>query len=289
VNDDVSPLAGAEVHYRTATESGHEYKIHVGHCGDGTGEPTGVLYVPDGNGYFGGAVDMVRNMQFHGHVPPLLVVGIGYRARSLFDTIPDRSRDLTPTYHRGYAQIYTGEKELGGAPGFFEFLRDDLMPWVGAHYPVDPADGTYFGHSLGGLFGVYTLLREPETFRRYAIGSPSLWWHRAIAFLGEAEYAAAHDDLRADVYFAIGADETQDGRMRESARRPPEELAVLAQYPIDMVDDLERFVAALRSRNYPNLRVRCDVFPDEFHSTVAFLILSRALRWFFDPNRAAAR
>ena len=165
---------------------------------------------------------------------------------------------------------------------FLAFLRDDLMPWIAANYTVDAGDTTYFGHSLGGLFGVYALLQDPTTFRRYALGSPSLWWHRELAFLGEAEYAAAHDDLAAQVYFAIGADETQEGRMRESAHRPAAEREILAQHPLDMVDDLDRFVAALRSRNYPGMKLRYDVFPDEFHSTVAFLILSRGLRWFFE-------
>ena len=70
--------------------------------------------------------------------------------------------------------------------------------------------------------------------------------------------------------------------MREAAHRPAAERAILAQHPLDMVDDLDRFVAALRSRSYPGLKLRYDVFPDEFHSTVAFLILSRGLRWFFE-------
>ena len=78
VHDDDLALAGTEVHWRTATGSGREYKIFVGHCATDDGRPPGVLYVTDANGFFGGAVDMVRNMQHHSHVPPLLVVGIGY-------------------------------------------------------------------------------------------------------------------------------------------------------------------------------------------------------------------
>ena len=40
-------------------------------------------------------------------------------------------------------------------------------------------DVTYFGHSLGGLFGAHTLLTATSTFDRYICSSPSLWWDNA--------------------------------------------------------------------------------------------------------------
>jgi hypothetical protein len=159
------------------------------------------------------------------------------------------------------------------------------MPWVQDRYFVDPTDSTYSGHSLGGLFGLYALLTAPETFRRYAIGSPSLWWNDGVTFKHETAYADTHNDLPAQVFVGIGANETQDGRTREAVNQPDDLRQKATAWYIDMVDDVDRLVTSLKSRGYPNLIIASEVFPDEFHVTVDQLILSRGLRFLFDSPR----
>ena len=78
-SDDESPLADTEVHYLRSEHVGDEFKIFVGHCGALRQPPPAVLYVSDANGMFASAVDIVRLMQLSAHLPPMLVVGIGYR------------------------------------------------------------------------------------------------------------------------------------------------------------------------------------------------------------------
>ena len=85
--DDRSPLAGTEVHYLRSEHVGDEFKIFVGHCGGSDGAAPVVLYVTDANGMFASAVDIVRLMQLSAHLPPILVVGIGYRMGALEDTV----------------------------------------------------------------------------------------------------------------------------------------------------------------------------------------------------------
>ena len=88
-NDDVT-LADTEVHYLDSDAVGDEFKIFVGHCGDTAdtaGAPPAVLYVTDANGLFAGAVEIVRFMQLSAHLPPLLVVGVGYRKGGIDETI----------------------------------------------------------------------------------------------------------------------------------------------------------------------------------------------------------
>ena len=285
MDDRDSPLAGTEVHHLRSEHVGDDFKIFVGHCGTAGRSGYGVLYLTDANGYFGGAVDLVRSLQLVRHLPCMLVVGIGYPVGDLGETIVRRTRDLTPTVDEAYVRLQAAETPTGGAGALLAFLREELMPWVGGRYDVDPGDTTYYGHSLGGLFGTYVLLREPATFRRYVIGSPSLWWDDRAAFRDEARYAEDHDDLAATAYFAIGAEETQDGRIRQAANLPDEERARATAWYLDMVDDLEQFVDRLRGRGYPSLDLRCDVFADEFHVTVPFLVLSRGLRYVFDAPR----
>jgi predicted alpha/beta superfamily hydrolase len=140
----------------------------------------------------------------------------------------------------------------------------------------------YFGHSQGGLFGTHVMFTAPTTFRRYGIASPSLWWNGDLMFEREASYSQTHDDLTADVFFAVGGDEDHVGRQREASRLAPEERAKAALRHLDMVADTERMVTALQQRRYPSLRLGSVVIPQEFHTTVAHTCLSRALRFLFD-------
>ena len=280
--DDGSPLAGTEVHYLRSEHVGDEFKVFVGHCGGSDGAAPVVLYVSDANGLFASAVDIVRLMQLSAHLPPILVVGIGYRMGAIGDTVGVRTRDFTPTSDPLIARISPAVTVMGGAERFLAFIRDELQPWVRARYRVDAEDSAYFGHSLGGLFGTYVLLTEPATFRRYGIGSPSLWWDNDMMFEYEATYAKTHDNLPAKVFFAVGAFEDHDGRQREASRLPAEERAKAGLRYIDMVADTERMVAALRTRQYPNLDIASVVLADEFHITVPHLNLSRSLRYLFD-------
>jgi predicted alpha/beta superfamily hydrolase len=283
---DDSPLGDTEIYYATSRHVDEVFKIFVGHCGTrGASEPYGLLCLTDGNGFFGAAVDIVRILQLSAHLPPLLVVGIGYRVATLADTMVQRARDLTPTRSERFTKVFPAMATTGGADRFLSFVRDELLPWTQAHYSVNPELTAYFGHSFGGLFGTYAMFIAPDTFSRYAIGSPSYWWDWGAVFRIEQEYAETHSDLPVRVFMAIGAHETHDGRQREAANLSEAEQAITASQYIDMVDDMARMTATLRSRNYPGLRLDTEVFPDEFHITVPTLTMSRALRVLFDSPR----
>ncbi len=290
-----TPLAGTETHYLDSRHVGGEFKIFVGHCGPAApGEPRPVLYVTDANGMFGAAVDVVRLLQLGFFVPPLIVVGIGYRASSLAETISIRVRDLTPTVDEAFLQRSRATDpgapapQAGGAPRFLSFIRDELKPWVSARFDVDPADAAYFGDSLGGLFGTYALLTAPDTFQRYVLGSPSLWWDKQVSFRHEEE-STSRRSARARVFLGVGGLETPAG-FRASTRLMPaaqREAAAQMTREIDMVEDMERMVKRLASGAYPGLQVASHVFPDEHHVTVPPAILSRGLRFAYGLEERA--
>ncbi len=242
IPNDSSPLADTEVHYLRSEAVGDEFKIFVGHCGDQNVDHVPVLYVSDANGMFASAVEIVRFMQRSAHLPAMLVIGIGYRTAGIGETVGVRTRDFTPTHDKVYARFFPAESMMGGAGKLLAFLRDELEPWVHARYDVDPHDSTFSGHSLGGLFATYALLTEPSTFSKYAIGSPSLWWHNDMMFGYEEQYAAAHDDLDAKVFFSVGEYEDHEGRLREASRLSAEAQASAGLRYIDMVADTERMV-----------------------------------------------
>lgn len=65
--------------------------------------------------------------------------------------------------------------QFGGANAHIDFIRNQVKPYIEQHYRVKPGNDSYFGYSMGGLFGAYTLLTQPDTFDNYLLGSPSVW------------------------------------------------------------------------------------------------------------------
>jgi hypothetical protein len=286
---DRSPLADTEVHALRSEAVGDEYTILIGHCGASRSVPGPVLFTGDAWANFGTAVETVRLLRLSESVPPMLVVAVAYRTQALPEIFMLRSRDFTPSVDPAYART-SDAAMMGGAGRFLAFLRDELKPWVEDTHGIDPSDSMYFGYSLGGLFATHVLLTEPTVFRRYGIGSPSLWWANGEPFDREAEYAKTHDDLPADVFFSIGEFETIPGRRRyveqlPAGRRAKARAEDEADPPLDAVADATRMVEALRSRGYPRLKIEFEILPGEYHETAPPLTLSRALRRLFGAPR----
>jgi predicted alpha/beta superfamily hydrolase len=265
--------------------SGSDYRVFTALRDRGDGRAPVALYVTDAAMSFGTAVETVQRLQDARMLPSMLVVGIGYPVEGVAATIPLRYRDLTPTPDPAWPDPDSGAS--GGAARFLAFLRTELQPWIRATYGTAPDEDTYFGHSLGGLFGAYALLTAPDTFRRYGLGSPSFWWHREVAFELEASFAATHEDLAADVFVSVGVDEGFDGADRDLAHMAPGDAAAAAAqpFPHDMVEVIGRMVARLESRRYPGLRLGTMVLPGENHMTAMPVNLSRGLRFLLDQGR----
>lgn len=64
--------------------------------------------------------------------------------------------------------------QMGQAANHLSFIRTAVIPYVEKHYQVDAEHAAYFGYSLGGEFGTYILLTQPDTFTHYILGSPTL-------------------------------------------------------------------------------------------------------------------
>ena len=157
----------------------------------------------------------------------------------------------------------------GGAPKFLAFIRDELMPFIDARYPTNPRDRVYWGDSLGGLFGCYVLFTRPDTFNRYIIGSPSIWWADEDVLKLAEGYTRSHTDLAANVFIGIGG---------------LEETGPIASFR--MVTNVFRLETMLRAKKYPGLQLSTRVFPDESHTTVPGMSLVRGLVSVFGPPAA---
>ena len=118
-----------------------------------------VMYLLDGGFHFHHASGIVQFLARQGLMPEMIVIAI---------TNVDRNRDFSPTRTE---KIPTS----GGANKFMKFLSDELMPFVDRNYRTTPYD-ILIGHSFGGTFATYALLKEPDIFNAYIAISPYLMY-----------------------------------------------------------------------------------------------------------------
>lgn len=236
-----------------------------------------VLFVTDANYAFPVVRNIAQRLARHAGMEEVIVVGLSYAIGD--SPVHSRRRDYTPTTPRanGYRSDMPGRAPAFGEAGAYgRFIAGEVFPLVAAHYRADMGRKAFVGHSYGSLLGLEVLLTRPATFEHYILGSPSLWFDRGVMFERERDYARAHRDLPASVYFGIGGRETLAPGKRRS--RLEEEA--------DMVADLKEFDAALTSRRYPGLKTRVEVFGGEDHASVFPVVLTRGLRaWLDQPTR----
>jgi predicted alpha/beta superfamily hydrolase len=120
---------------------------------------------------------MYMRMRSADVIEPIIIVGIGTKG-DMNDWILERLRDLTPTRLPELDipdSIAAGSRgTTGGAANFLAFIKNELIPLVEDKYPCDTLDRGLLGYSLGGLFGTYVFVSEPQLFQKYLLGSPTL-------------------------------------------------------------------------------------------------------------------
>lgn len=136
-------------------------------------------------------------------LPPLLLVGVGYGA-SYANPKNKRVRDYTA----GPDPEVDG-KEMGGAAGFLEFLKEVLWPELTRRYPVDTRVRGISGHSLGGLLALHALFCRRPFFNRALVLAPSIWWGGRAVLGTVAERQERRGRLPAWLFVGIGL---KDGR-----------------------------------------------------------------------------
>ncbi len=269
-------LSNTKVHSLRAKELGRDYQVFVslppGYSADGPTLP--VVFVTDADYAF----PLVRAIfaRIGGHsdaIAPFILVGLSY---AVGDT-PEysRRRDYTPSVNPepGLKSDMPGRQPAWGeAEGYRRFLASDVLPLIASHYRADMGRSVFVGHSYGSLLGTHILLRAPEMFGKYVLSSPSLWFDHRRMFAREKEYAAAHRDLKAEVFFSAGGYEAIKPGPRYNTEN-------------DMVRDMRDFAAALKARHYPGLKTQVQVFDGHDHLTVYPDMITSALKWALPDRR----
>jgi len=136
-----------------------------------------VLFLLDGNAYFDHIKANVEeySSKKHDSIITPIVIGIGYKNAYLMDSL--RVRDYT------YPKALPTDSfpTSGGADRFYAFITKELIPYIDKNYRTDTTSRTIMGHSFGGYFVLYALLRDRTSeenghpqFNCYVSASPSL-------------------------------------------------------------------------------------------------------------------
>ncbi len=155
-----------------------------------------VIYLTDAQYSFPLVAGATRFPMNSGQMQQAIIVAVAYEKGSA--NVSSRIRDYTPTVAPAWQQ------QTGHAAAHKAFFRDAVFPFIEKNYRTKPADRTYMGHSLGGLFGAYMLLTEPELFANYILGSPSVWFDNSAIL----QTPMSSPKQKTKLYLAVGEYET---------------------------------------------------------------------------------
>lgn len=244
------------------------------------GYPT--LYLLDGHALFGMARDVSNLLAVRREVSGVeggLVVGVGYPSGEPFDGAA-RTFDFTaPGVVPGAPARPDGRlwAETGGAESFRDFLTNDLIPLIEREWNASAERRTLFGHSLGGLFAIDTLLKRPEAFRSYVAASPSLWFggHPPAPGTDFAAHLAALPPR--DLTMLVGSLEEPDGISAvDPLRAERQRRNRIRGNARDLLDALMNSATGLRA----NLQV----LAGETHASLLPAAVSRAVQRAFSQS-----
>lgn len=193
---------------------------------------TGVIYVM-GEPYIASNIEHYLEIEF---IPPHIIVSIGGP--------PKGTRNL----HNGDA--------TGGRDAFLAFITTELMPYINQKYHNN-GKNILFGHSLGGLFAMYALLKSPQSFTGYILADPSFWWnHNELQTMARSTLASLPDTTK--FLFIAG--------------RSGDPLKTMGDTGMDSV---------LKEQARPGLHWKSVVYTDETHNSMVLRTLYDGLKFIY--------
>ncbi|RZM80190.1 hypothetical protein C3B51_12925 [Pseudoalteromonas rubra] len=199
-----------------------------------------VLYLTDAGSQMDHAASMIHYLQ--GGISEMIVVGI---------ETPSRSRDLSP---------YTDDGQVMTEPAnhaLLSFIRTEVKPLVEQRYRTN-SFSLLSGHSLGGLFTLYTMLSTPELFDVYIALSPAMGWGSGnmLSFIEQHP-----ERLKLDKTLIIATE---------------------ADTPFEkQIPNFIRLRKNLDAHAGPKLNWHADLYEAEDHMTIAHIGLYDAVRYVF--------
>lgn len=219
------------------------------------------VYVLDANFHFPIVASVAKQYERAGLLPPLVLVGVGYPSFQLMDSL--RVRDYL------YPAATPGDevKASGGGPAFYDFLHQELIPYVDSNYRTDKQNRTLEGHSFGGYFTLYALWKQaekgPTVFKNFLAASPSVWYHNFyMDTLGIKLKNRVEKDSIA-LYMTVGGSEDPKWDITPGKK---------------VADNIKEISPA-------NMRIEYTVFSNTGHMDAATISVVKGLQYFFAPQK----
>lgn len=186
-----------------------------------------VLYMHDGQQVFvvWRLDELAATLVAAGQATPIIIVAI-YNG----DTQESRFEDYTPT---GLARA----AKSGNADRYGRLIQEEIKPAIDKEFRTlpDPANTAIGGASLGGLVSMYLALKNPETFGKAVVMSPSVWWDDQV-IVREVKKLSAKPALK--IWLDVG---TEEGGQRIAETKALRDALIKKGWQIDA--DLKYFEA----------------------------------------------
>jgi hypothetical protein len=153
-------------------------------------------YVLDGNALGLTATEAIRRRRpVEFNQPDTIIVSLGYPADTL---IPDSPYSTHRSYD--YQPPVCATCPPAPAPGvpsnadnFIQILDTVIRPWVkNTVFPEATfSRDALYGHSFGGLFVLYAMIKNPQMFDTFLSSSPALFWNNGYILNQTASLKAA--------------------------------------------------------------------------------------------------
>ncbi len=225
-----------------------------------------VAYILDGE-VFLPAVSVFQQFYSGGFTPEMVLIGISNNK--------NRTLDLTPTKITSKYGMPFREKS-GGAAKFYNFIADELIPYVAKKYPVTDYR-TLIGHSYGGLFTIYTLLHHQQLFANYLAIDPSLDWDHQLMLKLARKILAANDYKGKALYLSLSGqlDMQNPGITIKNVMQDTSDYTLFPRSNIGFAD-------IVKQNKQDNLTFKWQFFPNDIHGTVAIPSIRSGLMFLFN-------
>ena len=178
-----------------------------------------VVVLTDANFYFPMLAPIMHQYERAGLLPPLILVGIGYKSFESMNSL--RVRDYL------YPKAIPSDemKAPGGGLDYYEFITQGLLPKIDSNYRTETNSRMLLGHSFGGYFSLFALQQQVaekrNDFKGFVSASPSLWYNSNYLFTLpiQLKNASLKDSL--SIFLTVGLLETP----KEWTIKPVENMA----------------------------------------------------------------
>ncbi|KAF1993768.1 siderophore esteras-like protein IroE-like protein [Amniculicola lignicola CBS 123094] len=277
------------VQYWNVTNGTWEYQVQLSFPLNwtSTAEDSSVntMYVLDGNALGGTATEAFRRRRpVEFNMGDWITVSIGY---------PETIADSPYSTHRSYDYQPPVCKTCPPAPfpgvpsnadNFIQILDKVIRPWVRktifphAEFKRD----ALYGHSFGGLFAIYAMIKKPDLFDTFLASSPTLYWNNNYMLnqTGSLNSTTGNNTKRPAFQLSYGRLEQYPVKRRTETQA---EFAFRQSFlqSMPMVDLCNTFYNKVKN----SLRLR-DVslreFPNSDHASVGAVALTDGIDYFFD-------